>query len=79
MLTDAELRAMDLTVELVNVMCQEVIGRGPTRQADVNEFVGHIHVIQQAILAQSAGRAHPDRFRLLGEVVARGGAEGAQA
>ncbi len=66
-LTDAELRAMDITVELVNVMCRDVIGHGPTRDADVREFVAHVHVIQQAILSQSAGRAHPERFRLLGE------------
>lgn len=70
LLTPAELRAMDLTVELVNVMCQEVIGRGPTRAHDVREFVAQVHVIQQAILSQAAGRAYPDRFRTLGEVIA---------
>jgi hypothetical protein len=53
----------------VHVMCQEVIGRGSTREQDVREFVAQVHVIQQSILAQSAGRAHPDRFRLLGETL----------
>lgn len=70
MLTEAELRAMDITVDLVNVMCQEVIGRGPTRDNDIREFVHHVHIIQQAILSQAAGRAYPDTFRTLGEVVA---------
>lgn len=69
MLSEAELRAMDLTVELVHLMCQEVIGRGPTRDNDVREFVNHVHSIQQAILAQAAGRAYPDRFRLLGQTI----------
>jgi hypothetical protein len=61
---------MDITVDLVNVMCQEVIGRGPSRDGDVREFVSHVHGIQAAILAQAAGRAYPDRFRLLGATVA---------
>ncbi len=68
-LTAAELRAMDITAELVNVMCNDVIGHGLTREADVREFVAHVHVIQQAILAQAAGRAYPERFRLLGEII----------
>ena len=70
-LTEAEIRAMDITVDLVHVMCQEVIGRGRTRDGDVREFVHHVHCIQQAILSQAAGRAHPDRFRLLGEVIVK--------
>lgn len=68
-LTAAELRAMDITVDLVNVVCQEVIGRGPSRAQDVSEFVDKVHQIQALILAQAAGRAHPERFRLLGEVL----------
>lgn len=69
MLTPAELRAMDITVDLVNVMCKEVIGHGPTREHDINEFVAQVHIIQQAILSQAAGRAYPFRFRTLGETV----------
>ena len=69
LLTPAELRAMDITVELVNLMASEVIGRERTREGDLNEFVGHIHVIQQAILSQAAGRAYPNLFRTLGEVI----------
>lgn len=68
-LSEAEMRAMGLTVDLVHVMCKEVIGHGPTRDADVREFVHHVHVIQQAILSQAAGRAHPELYRLLGETL----------
>jgi hypothetical protein len=68
-LTEAETRAMDITVDLVAVVCQEVIGHGPTRDNDVREFVDKVHQIQATIMAQAAGRAHPDRYRLLGETL----------
>lgn len=66
-LTEAELKAMKLTGELANLVIGGVIGIGRTRDGDVGEFVGHIHAIQRMIMAQAAGRAYPDKFRLLGE------------
>jgi hypothetical protein len=66
LLTDAEHRAMDLTVELTNLICNEIIGNGRTRTSDINELVGDIHAIQRTILKQAAARAYPDRYRLLG-------------
>ena len=69
LLSTAELRAMDLTVELVNLMCGDVIGRGPSRAGDVAELAASIHHIQQQILSQAAARAYPHRFRLLGGTV----------
>ena len=68
-LTAAEHQAMRLTVALVEVVVQSVIGRGPSRNADVAEFVHHVHAIQHTVMAQAAARAHPDLYRLLGEVV----------
>jgi hypothetical protein len=68
-LTSAELAAMDMTVALVNLVCREVIGHGPTRQHDVAEFCAAIHHVQATILSQAAGRAYPDRFRTLGETL----------
>lgn len=65
-MTDAEHRAMDLTAELVNLMCSEVIGHGAARDGDVAELVADIHRIQHRILRQAAGRAYPDRYRMLG-------------
>lgn len=68
-LTDAEREAMDLTAELTGLVCQRVIGHGPTRATDVAEFVDKIHQIQHVILSQAAARAHPEWYRLLGETL----------
>lgn len=68
-LTAAELRAMDLTAELMNLIASEIIGDGPTRAQDINEAALRIHAIQHMIMSQAAVRAHPDLFRLLGEAV----------
>lgn len=65
-MTGAEHRAMDLTAELYNLICTEIIGHGPSRQGDVAELVADIHRIQHRILRQAAGRAYPDRYRMLG-------------
>lgn len=67
-LTADEIEAMDLTARLANI-CVVIVGSGPTRQGDLNELITHIHNIQHAIMAQAAARAHPDRFRLLGQVI----------
>lgn len=66
LLTQAEHRAMDLTVELANLLLGEVIGQGRTAEADSCELAIHIHGIQRSILAQAAARAYPDKYRLLG-------------
>jgi hypothetical protein len=69
-LDDAEHRALDLTAELVGVVCTEII-TGPRRDHDIREFVTKIHDIQHMIMAQAAARAHPDRYRLLGRDLGR--------
>jgi len=46
---------------------KRIIGRGPTGEQDLSEFVIHLHAIQNMILAQAAARAYPDTYRLLGE------------
>lgn len=66
LLSRAEHRAMDLTVELVKLVTAEIVADGPTRVGDLSEFVANIHGIQNMILAQAAARAYPDRYRLLG-------------
>lgn len=66
LLTEAEHRAMDLTAELWNLLCKDVIGRGPSRAGDLRELIGHIHAIQHTVMSQAAARAYPDRYRLLG-------------
>lgn len=66
LLTDAEHRAMDLTVELRNVIRNEIIAEGAGARQDRAELAADIHRIQHRILRQAAARAYPDRYRLLG-------------
>lgn len=65
MLTDAEHEAMETTATLANQI-RRLIGSGPTAEADWQEAVNEIHVIQHRIMAQSAARAHPEMYRLMG-------------
>lgn len=66
LLTEAEHRAMDLTVELVNLLASDIITDGRSRTGDLNELIRHIHAIQHTVLSQAAARAYPNRYRLLG-------------
>ena len=68
-LSQEEHAAMDLTVQLTNTLAQDVIGFGNTRREDITEMVYHIHAIQNMILAQSAAREYPDKYRLMGESI----------
>lgn len=65
LLTDQEVQAMAYTTDLWNQLCC-IVGYGPTRNADLAELGGHVHAIQNAVLAQAAARAYPGRFRLMG-------------
>jgi hypothetical protein len=84
LLTPDEHRALELTAELSAVLsriiragAQEAIAQPHvTREmiaaeADRREVTALIHSIQNAILAQAAARAYPDRYRLLGGVLSR--------
>jgi hypothetical protein len=62
----AEQVALELSGTLAAAVA-DIIGRGPTRAADLAEATLHIHAIQHMIMSQSAARAHPDLYRLLGE------------
>lgn len=66
MLTDDELRALEMCADLSNLVVTSVIGRSEHRDHDVDEFIFHIHAIQRMIAANSAARQYPQRFRLLG-------------
>lgn len=55
--------------DLWNRLCK-VVGDGPSRAGDLDEAVIHIHALQQFVMAQAAGRAYPDRYRLLGLTLA---------
>jgi hypothetical protein len=70
-LTPDELDALDLVANLANKIGR-IVGEGRTRAHDINELVGHIHAIQNAVMSQAAARAYPGRFRLLGQEIDRG-------
>lgn len=65
-LTDAEHAALKLTGELWDLLCKQVVGDGAAGDQDRQEIAWHLHAVQRAILAQAAGRAYPDLYRLLG-------------
>lgn len=58
----------DLLDELADVAqsFSSVIAHGPTRAADLAEMGVHVHALQNMVLAQSAARVYPDRYRLMG-------------
>lgn len=70
LLTNEERKAVEL-IGQVACLLSDIIGTGPTSQQDADEIIIHIHAIQRSILAQAAGRAYPDDYRLLGETVVR--------
>lgn len=64
-LTEQEHLALDLTAQLWNLLCA-IAHDGPSRLGDLAELAAHVHVIQHAVMANAAPRAHPARYRLLG-------------
>ena len=65
LLSEAELEALDITVQLAHKLL-EIVGKGPQSNGDWKEMVSALHHIQNAILAQAAARAYPEKFRLMG-------------
>jgi hypothetical protein len=66
LLTTLEESFINKAGELMNLY-KLICGHSATRQADMAEMCGHIHVIQQAVMAQAAARAYPELYRLAGE------------
>lgn len=64
-LTPLELETIGRLGRCWNDICQ-IVDSGPTRDADLNEAVHHVHALQHMIMAQAAARMYPDRLRLLG-------------
>jgi hypothetical protein len=69
LLTPDEHEAVRQAGELYTMIASRVIAHGPTRHDDLAEIRAAIHVIQRAVLAQAAARAHPREFRKLGTVI----------
>lgn len=71
LLTTDERRAVELLADLSRLFGR-IVGDGSTRQDDLYELTASIHVLQNAVLAQSAARAYPELYRLLGGTVQPG-------
>lgn len=69
LLTLSEHVALEQLGGLWDALCT-IVGHGPSRGADCAEIAGHIHALQRAVLAQAGARAYPDRYRLLGGMIA---------
>mgnify|MGYP006913924161 FL=1 len=69
MLSPAEMRILALLGEVANLYRNEVLGHGPTRDSDWDEFALRLHAVQHMVMKQAAARAYPTKFRLAGEVV----------
>ena len=54
-------RLSDIYMELVDIMTD-----GLSKPYDTLEVTFHIHALQNMVMAQSAARAYPDKYRLLG-------------
>lgn len=65
-MTPAEEKALQLTVDLWKEL-HNVVGNGPTRDADLRELVIPIHMIQRYLFAQDGCRANGGR--ILGETL----------
>lgn len=65
-LTDAERRVVGLLAEAWNTLVTEVVEDGPTRDQDLAELGSHVHVVQNAVLAQAAARCYPALYRRMG-------------
>lgn len=70
-MTDLEHEAMDLSGKLANT-CRKIIGDGPQAEHDWAEMAIRIHSVQHMILAQSAAREYPSKYRPLGGVIGEG-------
>lgn len=68
LLTADEKQCIELCAQVVTVF-NRVVAWGPTREADMAEFVFHIHAIQRMIGSQAGARAYPTEYRLLGDTI----------
>lgn len=67
-LTELEHQALQMTMELADLM-RQIIMTGNDRDRmdqDAAEVRHHIHALQTRVMAQAAGRAYPNLYRLLG-------------
>lgn len=66
-LTDAERKVIQMAGEIMTIFAKEIIGPGKSREQYIKEIAKDVHAIQNAALAQAAGRLYPDEFRVMGD------------
>jgi len=66
MLTEQEHMLMGKLAEIM-IEFEKMAGDTHNRPHDLHEVALHIHALQHTVLAQSAARAYPALYRLLGE------------
>jgi len=76
LLTNAEHELLGLLGSCWNRYAAILRTAGGDVQGDAAEFASHIHDLQNAVMAQAAARAYPDRYRLAGSTFAAALAEG---
>lgn len=69
LLTPDERAAISMAGQLYVLIAERIVGHGPSREADLAEMTAAIHIIQDKIKGQAAGRAYPAECRLLGEII----------
>lgn len=66
-LTEDELKADDMILELLNHIREKVMLDGESFKSHMKDVIFHIHSLQTIVMSQAAARAYPERFRLLGQ------------
>ena len=65
-LTEAEHAAVDALGHAWGLVVAVINEGGNPETFDTHELVGHVHALQNAVLANAAARAYPETYRLLG-------------
>lgn len=78
MLTELEQDALDKIADAGNAVWAVISAGGHQGAArrDANELVPHVHALQNAIMSNSAARAHPGKYRVLGGILRPSPAQG---
>lgn len=66
LLTDAEHEVIDLLGQAWTVICEQVVAAEASAGEDLREIMHHLHAVQNAVLANAAARAYPEKYRLMG-------------
>ena len=65
LLTDAEHRLVERLADCAQEFLA-ICGDDRSLDGDVREFMHHVHILQNTVLAQAAARAYPTRYRVVG-------------